>query len=289
MSRLLRHARGLLLVTHPVPSALYVVATLFCALIAAAAAHRPLAPGTLALALLCVACAQIAVGSFNDYCDRELDAKGQRKKPLVQGLIAPWEAVALGVAASVVVLVCGVLLGPVALVLAALIEGLGLAYDFRYKGTPVSGLLFAVYFPLFPFLAWDLFGRWQPFLPWLLPLGAALGIAMNVANSLPDLEDDLAAGVRGLPHVIGFRRGLLVAWGTPLAVLAVIWALNLTGAVPARLIPLLAGTLAVAASVAAAMALYRRRAEPATLRLTFTLQALGMLGMVGGWLAAVAF
>ena len=30
---------------------------------------------------------------------------------------------------------------------------------------------------LFPVLAWDVFGRWQPFLPWLLPIGAALGIA----------------------------------------------------------------------------------------------------------------
>lgn len=36
-------------------------------------------------------------------------------------------------------------LGPIAFVLGLLIEGLGLAYDFRFKGTPVSAVLFAVY------------------------------------------------------------------------------------------------------------------------------------------------
>ena len=284
-----RHLLGLLQVTHPLPSAMYVVTTAVLSFVAAAAARRAVNVATLAQVLVCVACAQIAIGSLNDYCDRALDAAGDRDKPIVRGLIAPWEAVALAIAASAVVLLTSAPLGPVVFVLALLIEGLGLAYDFRFKGTPVSALLFAVYFPLFPLLAWVVFGRWQPFLPWLLPFGAALGIAMNVANTLPDLEADRAAGMRGLPHLIGYRRGLVVAWVTPLLVLAGMWALHLTGLVPARMSLLLLTTAAGLLSVLAPMMIYRSRPVPATLRRTFLIQGFGVIAIAGGWIAAVAF
>jgi 4-hydroxybenzoate polyprenyltransferase len=281
--------RGLVLVTHPVPSAMYVVATLFCALLASAAAHRSLSVPKLALVLLAVACAEIATGALNDYRDRELDAAGKRDKPIVRGLIAPWHAVALSLAATLVLVAALLPLGWGVLLLGLVIEGLGLAYDFGLKGTALSALLFAVYFPLFPLLAWAVFGRWQPFLPWLLPVGAALGIAMNVANTLPDLDADRAAGMRGLPHLLGLRRGLLVAWGTPLLAVVFVWALHGFHVVPAHPLPLLAGSAVVVASVALALLLYRRRPTAATLRRTFLAQALGILGLAAGWLAAVAF
>ncbi len=284
-----RHLRGLVRVTHPLPSAMYVVVTALLSFVAAAAAHRTINLVTLAQVLMCVACAQIAIGSLNDYCDRELDAAGQRDKPIVLGDIAPWEAVALAVVASVVVLLTSVLLGPMVVALALLIEGLGLAYDFRFKGTPVSALLFAVYFPLFPLLAWVVFGHWQPFLPWLLPFGAALGVAMNVANTLPDLEADRAAGMRGLPHLLGLRRGLVVAWMTPPLVLAGVWTLHLTGLVPAHMPLLLFSTAAVLLTVLIAMAMYRSKPVPATLRSTFLVQGFGVVLLAGGWIAAVAF
>lgn len=284
-----RHLLGLLLVTHPLPSAMYVVATALLSFVAAAAAHRNVTVVTLAQVLVCVACAQIAIGSLNDYCDRALDAASDRDKPIVRGLIAPWEAVALAVTASVVVLLTSAPLGLGVFVLALLIEGLGLAYDFRFKGTPISALLFAVYFPLFPLLAWVVFGRWQPFLPWLLPFGAALGIAMNVANTLPDLDADRAAGMRGLPHLLGYRRGLVVAWATPPLVVAAMWALQLTGLVPARLPLLLLASAAGLLSVLVPVILYRRHALPATLRRTFLIQGFGVILLAGGWIAAVAF
>ncbi|HUY79099.1 MAG TPA: hypothetical protein VMV29_20180, partial [Ktedonobacterales bacterium] len=137
-------------------------------------------------------------------------------------------------------------------------------------------------------LAWALFGGWQPFLPWLIPFAAPLGVAMNIANTLPDLEGDLALGARGLPHLLGLRRGLAVAWLAPVAALALIWALALTRIVPAGLAGMLVATAAVALSVGAAVALYLRRPQPATLKLTFYIQALGVVALAGGWLAAVA-
>jgi geranylgeranylglycerol-phosphate geranylgeranyltransferase len=288
-SRIGRQALGFLLVTHPIPSALYVVGVGLFAWLASASSHRALDPGALARVLLGMACAQAAIGSTNDYCDRALDTASKPSKPIVRGLITADQALLLAAACSAALLLLFAPLGLPALVLGLLVEGLGLAYDLGFKGTPVSGLLYAVYFPLIPLLAWVVFGRWQPFLWWLLPLGAALGIAMNVANSLPDLESDIAQGVRGLPHLLGLRRGLAVAWGAPLAVLALLWILALTRAVPARLDGLLVASGAGALSVALAAGLYARDPRPATLRLTFIIQALGVVALAVGWLAAVTF
>ena len=285
-----RHLQGLLLLTHPLPSSLYVLATAVLAWLAAATVHTRPAAGALALSLLAVAGAQVAIGSLNDFCDRRLDAAGHRQeKPIVSGLVAPWEALALTIFASIVALLALLPLGRAALILGFFIEGLGLAYDLRFKGTPISALLFAVYFPLFPLFAWAVFGHWQPFLIWLVPFGAALGIAMNISNTLPDLETDLVAGMRGLPHLLGFRRGAVLAWGMPLLVLAGMWLLQFTRLVPAHGVGLAIASIGGLLSALLPPVLYLRSPKPATLRLSFILQGLGTLVLAGGWIAAVAF
>ena len=283
------HVRGLIWAGHPLPGCVFTLAAGIFAVLAALAAHHTVAPGRLARLLIGVYCTQVVIGSVNDYHDRALDAAGGRAKPIVQGLIAPWEALALAVIATVVLLIVVAPLGWLALVLTVIIEALGLAYDLRFKGTPISALLYAVYFPLNPLLAWVVFGHWQPFLPWLVPLGAALGIATNISNSLSDLEADQAAGVRGLPHLLGLRWGLRVAWGAPIVMVAVVWALALTGVVPAHLHALLIGTLLGLACSALAIVRYLRRPTSETLRLNFTIQAVGTVALAAGWLAAVAF
>ncbi len=283
-----QRAFGLLLVTHPIPSAMYVVAVAVFSLLAAAASRRPLDPWLLTRVVIGVACTQIAIGTLNDYRDRALDALSKPTKPLVRGLITPRAALVQVGIASALVLALFAPLGPLALLLGVLIEGLGVAYDLWFKGTLVSGLLYALYFPLIPLLAWSVFGRYQPFLPWILPVGAALGVAMNVANSLPDLEADLAAGVRGLPHLLGLRHGLTLAWLTPPAVAALLLLLSLFDIVPAHALGL---ALAVAAALLSALisaALYVRRPAPATLRTTFYIQALGVVALGAAWFAAVA-
>jgi 4-hydroxybenzoate polyprenyltransferase len=284
-----RRAYGVLRVTHPVPSLAYVVAVGFFAALAALAAHRSLAPDALARVLVAMGGAQAAIGATNDLFDQRLDAFSRPEKPLVRGLITPDYALVVAIIGSAALLLLITPLGLAALVLGLLVEGLGLAYDFGLKRTPWSGLLYAVYFPLIPLLAWTVFGRWQPFLPWLLPLGAALGVAMNVANSLPDLEADLAQDVRGLPHLLGLRRGLIVTWITPLAVMALLWLLDLTRVVPARAAGMWIATAFAVASTAAAWLLYRARPTSQTLRTTFLIQAVGVVGLAVAWLAAVAF
>ena len=277
---------GIVLLTHPLPSLMYVTATIALSYLAAASRHAAVDGFALVRVAVAVACTEAAIGALNDFRDRALDAT-RPDKPLARGWVTPREALILAVIAGVLAMIGFASLGPVAFAVGVPILGLGIAYDLGLKATPLSAVLFAVYFPLFPLLAWAVFGRWQPFLPWLVPLGAALGLALNVANALPDLEDDAAAGIRGLPHLLGERAGRLVAWGTPPLVLGVMLLLAATGLVPARMPGLIvAAAGAVLPSIATPL-LYRLRPLPRTLRIGFLLQGAGVIVLGGGWLAAV--
>src|SRR5262249_561046 len=249
---------------------------------------KELLPGTRARVLIGVAWSQIAIGTLNAYMDRALDAQSGRSKPLVIGLITPRIALGQVISATILLLLLFMPLGWIALLLGILIEGLGLAYDLGLKSTPFSGLLYAVYFPLIPLLAWVVFGSYQPFLWWVLPFGAALGLAMNIANTLPDLESDTEAGVRGLPHLLGLRNGLAVVWITPPAIYLVMALLDLFGIVPAQPLGLALAGVAATLPVAIAALLYFRQPEARTLRITFYIQALGVVAMSAAWFAAVA-
>jgi 4-hydroxybenzoate polyprenyltransferase len=46
---------------------------------------------------------------------------------------------------------------------------------------------------------------------WLVLAGALLGVGAHFVNVLPDLADDAATGVRGLPHILGARWSSVVA------------------------------------------------------------------------------
>jgi 4-hydroxybenzoate polyprenyltransferase len=82
--------------------------------------------------------------------------------------------------------------------------------------------------------------------PWWWPVGAALlGVGAHLLNVLPDLDDDAATGVRGLPHVLGPRRIAPVA----ATVLVTATVVVLVGASPATLV------VALAAAVVLALAL----------------------------------
>lgn len=276
-----------MLLAHPLPSLMYVVAIIALSLIAVAAHHAAVDGFALARLAVAVACAQVSIGTLNDYRDRSLDA-GRADKPIARGWVAPREALALAIAGGIAALALFASLGPVTLAVGVPVLALGIAYDLGLKGTPASALLFALYFPLFPLLAWAVFGHWQPFLPWVVPLGAALGLALNVANALPDLEEDAAAGVRGLPHLLGWRVGRLVAWGTPPLALGAILVLAATGLVPSRPEGLIVAAVGALVPSFAAPLLYRLQPTRRTLHTCFLLQGAGVILLAGGWLAAVA-
>ncbi|MFD3696114.1 UbiA family prenyltransferase [Streptomyces sp. NPDC058646] len=250
---------GLAGACHPLPAA---AVTGFAAALAVAAGRG--LPGA-ALTAGAVAAGQLSVGWCNDRADLRRDlTTGRRDKPLVAGTASP---AAVTRAAALALLLCvplslasGLLAGAVHLVAVTA----AWAYNLRLKSTAVSWLPYAVAFGLLPaFVTLGLPGApWPP--PWLTAAAALIGTGAHFANVLPDIEDDLATGVTGLPQRLGARRsaalaGLLVLGSTavlvagpPGAVTAYGWGLLaataltllLTAGRPGR-VPFLA-TLAVA-------------------------------------------
>jgi 4-hydroxybenzoate polyprenyltransferase len=255
--------RGLVLATHAGPTvAVTAVATLL-ALAAGVTGGRTV--------LLCVAvlAGQASIGWSNDWLDADRDrAVARADKPVVQGAVRPSLLRTLALSAAAIAVVLSLLLGLVpGLLLLALVAS-GWAYNAGLKRTPASVLGYVVGFGALP-AGVIAAAPGNPVAPWwLVTAGAALGAAAHLANVAPDLEDDLATGVRGLPHRMGARvsaiTGALLLGGA--SVVLVLgpdgppgpagWA-GLALALPAVVVAALAGT-----------ARFRRAAFPAVLLLT---------------------
>ncbi len=181
-------------VVHPFPTLLNVVATAGLACVAARGA--PDAP-TLARMLVVMLCAQCAIGVTNDYFDRDLDAATKPWKPVAAGLVSARAAVALALAFIAAAVALAATLGAGGFALAMAGMACGLAYDVRLKRTFLSAVPYMIAIPVLPLWVWLTLGSWQPVLWWLLPLGALIGLALHLANTLPDLASDAAHGVVG--------------------------------------------------------------------------------------------
>lgn len=201
----MRIAAGLALACHPGPTV--AVTCIMTAL--AAAAGRGTGMAWVGLAVLT---GQLSVGWSNDYLDRQRDRHtGRRSKPVAAGTLPSR------------------LTGSVALVALAAAAGLSFAggwraalahlagiaaawaYNLGLKATPASPAPYAVAFGLLPaFVTLGLPGHpWPAW--WAMLAGALLGIAAHFTNVLPDLRDDVATGIRGLPHRMGERPARLVS------------------------------------------------------------------------------
>jgi 4-hydroxybenzoate polyprenyltransferase len=164
------------------------------------------------LVVTAVLTGQLSIGWSNDLLDVSRDRAVHRTdKPLATGELpvrTVRAACAVALAATVPLsLACGPAAGAVQLVCVAA----GWAYNLGLKSTAWSWLPYAVAFGALPvFVA--LTGP-DPTLPpvWVPLAGALLGVGAHLVNALPDLDDDLATGVRGLPHRIGAR------WSAPVA------------------------------------------------------------------------
>ncbi|MDN5933460.1 MAG: UbiA family prenyltransferase [Pseudonocardia sp.] len=203
-------AVALLRSCHPEPTA--AVTVLVTAL--AVTTGRDLA-GVLLVAAA-VLTGQLSIGWLNDHLDAERDrAVGRTDKPAAAGVIS---ARAVGVAALVAAVLCvplslasGLLAGSLHLVAVAA----GLAYDLGLKATRASVLPYAVCFGLLPVFVVLGAGGTPPW--WLPAAGALLGSGAHFANVLPDLDDDRATGVQGLPHRMGAAASRAAAAGLLLA------------------------------------------------------------------------
>lgn len=273
-------ARAWFRLLHPFPSLLVTCAS---GLFAEIAAGGEAPPDRLARLVLSVALSQFAIGSANDVVDRSLDAETKPWKPLVRGVVSPRAAARLAAILSVACLGLSASLGMGTFAAACAGLGCGLAYDLRLKRTRWSWLPYGLAIPTLPVWSWAAMGQLTARLLPAYPLGLLLGLALHLANTLPDLEGDRRFGVRGLAHALGARRSLVLCWGS----------IGLAQALTLALAPVLGyrgaayplGLGASLALLALSIALYRRRPTPATLQINFGVIALSCLALALGWLA----
>jgi 4-hydroxybenzoate polyprenyltransferase len=222
-------------------------------------------------ALLCAAvlAGQASIGWSNDWLDADRDrAVARADKPVVRGAVRPERLRTAALVALALAVALSLLLGLAPGLLLLTLVASGWAYNAGLKRTAASGLPYAVGFGALP-AGVVAAAVGTPVAPWwLVAAGAALGSAAHLANVAPDLEDDLATGVRGLPHRLGARvsavAGALLLGAASLLLVAgpdgpptpAGW-LGLALAVPAVVVAALAGT-----------ARFRRAAFPAVMLLT---------------------
>ncbi|MFF2453561.1 UbiA family prenyltransferase [Isoptericola sp. NPDC058082] len=233
--------RGILLATHPAPAA--VVTGL--ALVFAVGVGLP--GGRALLVTAAVAAGQLSVGWSNDWLDAARDRRvGRADKPTVTGAVAPrtLRTAAIAALAGCVVLSFATGLVPGLLHVAAV--GSAWAYNARLKSTPLSWLPYAVSFGLLPAFVVAAAGDGRVVAGWTVGAAALLGVGAHLANVLPDLEDDDATGVRGLPHRLG-RRGASVLAPVVLAAGSVVILLGPPGPPSAASAALTGGAVVLAA------------------------------------------
>ena len=206
---MLRKTVALVLSAHPIPA----LAVTAIALILGLGIGLP--PDRLVALVVATALNQASIGLSNDWIDAERDRAASRAdKPVALSKIS---ANAVRNAAFVCLLgaiAVSIALGPPAMLVHAVAVGSAWAYNAGLKSTWVSPLPYIVSFGLLPGIAY--LASEPPVLPpaGVVIAGGLLGLAAHFANVLPDIEDDLATGVRGLPHRLGRRASGLVIAGS---------------------------------------------------------------------------
>jgi 4-hydroxybenzoate polyprenyltransferase len=256
-------APALVAATHPGPTAAVTVVATLLAVAAGVTAGRT------ALVFAAVLAGQASIGWSNDWLDADRDrAVARGDKPVVQGAVRPGQLRSAAIGAAALAVALSLALGVVPGVLLLLLVAGGWAYNAGLKRTWASVVGYVVGFGALP-AGVVAAAPGTPAAPWwLVAAGAALGAAAHLANVAPDLEDDLATGVRGLPHRLGPRvsafAGALLLGAASLALVlgpegrptSAGWAVLIL-AVPAVAVAALAGSPR-----------FRRAAFPAILLLT---------------------
>ncbi|GAA0544861.1 UbiA family prenyltransferase [Paractinoplanes ferrugineus] len=194
----MNRALALIKASHPEPGG---AVTLALTLLAVGAGHRGWAiPGI----FLAVGATQLSVGWVNDWLDAPRDQlAGRRDKPIPAGAVSRRTVGIAGLIASLAVPLTAVPFGWWPTVILTVVGVFALLYDWPLKSTVFSVVPYLVAFGLLPaFVITALPGHPAPPV-WLVPAGALLGGGAHFANVLPDLDDDAATGIQGLPHRLG--------------------------------------------------------------------------------------
>lgn len=272
---------GYLILPHAVPIIVVIGATAAFALVAVSGW-----PGTSAMIRLLGAMfgGQLAIGAMNELVDANLDAVAKPDKPIPSGLVSRRGAMILAIAGVAVMSLLSLSFSLESFLLCALGTGTGIAYSVWFKRTIWSWIPYLIALPLLPIWVWVTLSSVKPGLFAIYPIGAAAVIAVQIAQSLPDVEADRSSNVRTLAVALGAGRARAACWGAMVfaALLAVVLAPWLTDHPPrvwvAAFVPL--GLIALNALI------WKRNSRSGALA-CFPCIAIGAVVLGVGWAAAL--
>ena len=201
-------ARLVLALVHPLPSLATTGATVAFALLFGLRLNDP---RLWRLALIMVL-AQFSISAMNDWADRQRDAEGERRRPLVLGVVSPGTALAFAIGCGSLALIFVTTFGVVPSLLVLLGIGAGWAYDLGLKASPFSFVPFAVAFPLVPLWGGAVTGRPGASMLMLLAAGVPVATAIHLADAIPDREVDAVARARTLAVALGRPKAELAVF-----------------------------------------------------------------------------
>jgi len=205
MSSAVTKVTALVRLAHPLPTLLNAVVAAALSAVAGARLDQAALAATTMLGI------HACIGSLNEVLDRHRDA-GRAEKPLANGTVSLRTALLLAVVGLSFGLLAASQLGSLALSIAVVGAGLGIAYDAGVKNTPLSWLPFAFGVSLIPLFAWAAAGLDAPAPILGLSLAAIPGGAgLALQNGLADRALDARAGMRGVVVRLGDRHALLIA------------------------------------------------------------------------------
>jgi 4-hydroxybenzoate polyprenyltransferase len=161
---------------------------------------------------LTVFCGQLVVGWTNDLVDLPLDQKeGRTNKPMVDGKLSP-KTVKRATWVALFFVTLFSLFGPMGII-GGLVHlfgvGSGVAYNFYFKSNRFSFVPYVISFAALP--ASITLSRHEVPQLWLLISGSSLGVAAHFANVVKDMERDRAAGIMGLPQILGSKKSTVLS------------------------------------------------------------------------------
>ncbi len=248
---------GFFWLCHPGPVCLHIIAVSLFALLAG---WPHIIWSTFGLVVGAHLAMQLSIAVFNDYCDRQSDALSKKNKPIVRGFIQPREAFILTFIFTAIMVALLLPLPPLALVVSLFYLACGQSYNLGLKATPWSGIIFAIMMPLIPVYAFAGMGHIMPFVFWQIPVAALLGVVINLANSLPDIEQDEANQQRTLAVVLGVQDSFLLCLVLIMFSILLITFFTLLGQVAANLWILL--PVLTLATLAVMIMFFALRARP---------------------------
>jgi 4-hydroxybenzoate polyprenyltransferase len=151
----------------------------------------------------------------------------------------------------------------------------------------LSGILFALAIPLLPVYAFAGVGRIPSMVIWFIPIAALLGVALNLANALPDVEEDAANNANTLAVVLGVKGSFIACPLLIVLATTFLGVLTILQLVPAQLWLVVPILILTALSLVTMVLSFGPDKPRTTRKVYFYLVALLCIVLAGGWFIAI--